>query len=237
MVQSLGGLATLREKTTNIGTKAYNASIRIPNENLIYMVKPFKTNRLKSKVKYPEVRYFDKVEFAGEEECMCLTVEDEHYLTDNFIVTHNTLQALMMLAQAKCRPAVIVLPVHLIKQWQAVISTTLPQAKTQLIKTGNADFKHEENVDFFLVTYDKFKRMYTGFQDAKIKTLVGDEIHHIRNNGTDRYDAFKVMTNQVNYVVGLTGTPVFNNGVDLFNILDAINPKCLGDRNDFFQEW
>lgn len=161
----------------------------------------------------------------------------ERLLITDEMGTGKTLEALMMLAQAKCRPAVIVLPVHLVRQWKTVISEVLPQAKTHLVKTGDPDFKYQEGVDFFLVTYDKFKKMPNTFSKIGVKTIVGDEIHHIRNQGTDRHAAFYACATKCRYAIGLTGTPVFNRGIELYNIMDALNKGALGGRNSFISEW
>ena len=150
-----------------------------------------------------------------------------------------TLQALMVLAQSHCRPALLVMPTHLIIQWKRVIESVLPDAKIQEVKTGNADFKVKENVDFFITTYDKMKKMPATYTDPAlgIKTLVGDEIHHIRNIDTERRSGFKKISKVVPYTMGLTGSPVFNAGKDLYSIVDAISPDCLGKERDFVSEW
>ena len=239
IVQSLGGVATLNYKRTNIGTNAWTSTIKINHDNLVYMVKKDKIARLKPLTKYLPVRFFDTVEYVGEQECQCLTVEDEHYLTDSYIVTHNTLQALMVLAQSQCRPALLVMPTHLIAQWKRVIEAVLPDAKYQEIKTGNPDFKSKENIDFYITTYDKMKKMPASYTDPAlgIKTVVGDEIHHIRNIDTDRRHSFKKIAQELPYSLGLTGSPVFNSGSDLYSIVDALNPDALGKHRDFTSEW
>lgn len=150
-----------------------------------------------------------------------------------------TLQALMVLAQAKCRPALLVVPTHLIIQWKRVIESVLPDAKIQEIKTGNPDFKLKDKIDFYITTYDKMKRMPASYIDPNLglKTIVGDEIHHIRNMTTERRKAFKMVSKALPYALGLTGSPVFNTGNDLFSIIDALNPDVLGNSKDFISEW
>lgn len=150
-----------------------------------------------------------------------------------------TLQALMVLAQAHCRPALLVMPTHLIIQWKRVIELILPDAKVQEIKTGNPDFKAKDKIDFFITTYDKMKKMPASYTNPElgIKTLVGDEVHHIRNSTTERRRAFKVISQAVPYSLGLTGSPVFNTGNDLYSIVDALNPDVLGNEKDFVHEW
>lgn len=79
IVQSLGGKAKVNElKNRNkYLTSIYIISIYIPNSLI-------KTDKL--------VKKFASIEYIGKKECQCIMVEDSShlYLTDNFIVTHNT---------------------------------------------------------------------------------------------------------------------------------------------------
>lgn len=95
IVQSLGGTGSLNYKKTNIGTDAWTTCLKIPGELLHDVVsKPEKVAWLKPLTKYKASRYVASVEPVGEDECQCISVDGEHYLTDGFIVTHNTLSAL-----------------------------------------------------------------------------------------------------------------------------------------------
>jgi len=82
VVNSLGGVAELNEGT-------FTLSIKLPN----YIV-PF-TNQEKLE-KYKETatptRYITNIEYVGYKEAKCITIDsDSHlYLTDDFIVTHNS---------------------------------------------------------------------------------------------------------------------------------------------------
>jgi len=102
LVQSLGGKAVIGNKQTSFtyknvkknGQNSYVVQISMPPE-----ICPFslarKVSRYVPRTKYVPRRYFDKVEFVGKKQAQCISVEDkEHlYITDDFIVTHNTLLA------------------------------------------------------------------------------------------------------------------------------------------------
>lgn len=99
LVQSLGGVAKIKSripKYTYLGEKksgkiAYTVFMSLPN-----YITPFRLERKLEKVipktKYFPSRFIDKVESIGFKEAQCIYVdsEDHLYLTDNFIVTHNT---------------------------------------------------------------------------------------------------------------------------------------------------
>ncbi len=100
LVQSLGGIATtyLREKPTytykgkkRIGKPAYRISIRGPDDFV-----PFKYPQKKARYRQGSKglgRWITAVEYVCEMPTICISVAspDNLYLTEHFIVTHNTL--------------------------------------------------------------------------------------------------------------------------------------------------
>lgn len=103
IVNSLGGIVKSTVKYPKYtyngarkdGQKCNVLCISLPNEFV-----PFKLERkiklVKSKTKYPPARYICDVIEIGEKECQCISVDspDHLYVTDNFILTHNTLCAI-----------------------------------------------------------------------------------------------------------------------------------------------
>jgi hypothetical protein len=103
LVQSLGGIAKVAEKVPVLrgkskakrGRLAYTVTISLPNQIVPYKL-PRKVARWRPRIKYHPTRYIDRVEPAGSKECVCIRVDasDSLYVTDDYIVTHNTLQTL-----------------------------------------------------------------------------------------------------------------------------------------------
>lgn len=100
LIESLGGhvnnliVKKGKYKKNDIITECKNSyiySFRIPNEIPPFKLKR-KLDRVKYKTKYLPSRFIKNIEFVGKKETQCISVEDESqsYLTDSFIVTHNT---------------------------------------------------------------------------------------------------------------------------------------------------
>lgn len=112
LVWSLGGTAYMNVRTaperTGTGQRAYNIHIRLPLE-----MEPFRLKRKleiwKSIRHQPPKRYIVSVEPYGVEEAQCITIEDPSglYITDDYIVTHNSslvsLRLLIMTGRAPLR--------------------------------------------------------------------------------------------------------------------------------------
>ena len=72
--------------------KAYTVFINIGNNIPLFKLKR-KINRCEKKTRYFPIRYITNVELVGKEKCQCIYIEsnDHLYMTNNCIVTHNTL--------------------------------------------------------------------------------------------------------------------------------------------------
>lgn len=104
LVNSLGGIAKKNKRKAGYKKNGeyiecldcYTLSINLPNYIL-----PFKLSRKLDKIipktKYFPIRYITNIELIGEKDCQCILVDNEEhlYLTDNFIVTHNTYLAVL----------------------------------------------------------------------------------------------------------------------------------------------
>ena len=107
LVHSLGGYASvssLQGKYKKNGKeilckKAYRIIIQFPadSENPFYLSR--KANNYKPKRKEIK-RFIKKVDYVGEEECQCIMIDDpcHLYITDNYVITHNTTLAEMFLS-------------------------------------------------------------------------------------------------------------------------------------------
>lgn len=104
LVNSLGGLCTITEKYPTLtykGTKKQGRKSFILHLNMLDCTKAFRLNRKKDickpRVKYLPKRVLVSVERIGQKPAQCILIDSaEHlYLTDNFIVTHNTFISVM----------------------------------------------------------------------------------------------------------------------------------------------
>lgn len=107
LVRSLGGIASVREREHDL-TETRNDGWNIHHRRNSFIVEiamptnicPFRLHRKAMKFNKQSVfRFIDKIELVSEMECQCLSVtaSDHHYLTDDFIVTHNTLKEAIIL--------------------------------------------------------------------------------------------------------------------------------------------
>lgn len=100
IVRSLGGKATISEKIPSfsyrgikkIGRLSYIVHLSLPIEIPPFTL-PRKKDRYIPRSRYVPTRYVDRVEYIGIKQAQCILIDDpKHlYITDDFIVTHNTM--------------------------------------------------------------------------------------------------------------------------------------------------
>jgi hypothetical protein len=105
LVQSLGGTATVSARIPKYtyqgqrreGQRSYRLVISLPAA-----IRPFrlsrKANRYTHRPKYPPSRAITAVTFVGRKEAQCIAVDapDHLYVTDDYIVTHNTVMGMLI---------------------------------------------------------------------------------------------------------------------------------------------
>lgn len=131
IVQSLGGKAVIKNKKTKYtyknvkkqGKDSFAVFISLPNNIIPFRVSR-KLSRIKNKVKYFPIRYIRNIELIEKKQAQCILIdsEDHLYITDDFIVTHNTLCTALITAK-KNKPTILyVIGLDLLDQFHKLFS-------------------------------------------------------------------------------------------------------------------
>lgn len=132
LVQSLGGLATIKSKIPTYrdangdkknGMRHYTVHLRLPPSIMPFRLTR-KVNRVKPKSKYIPVRYITSVHGVGVAQAQCISIDHPThlYVTDDFIITHNTLSALASVQYAhgigSKKKTMFVVPNSVLTNWK-----------------------------------------------------------------------------------------------------------------------
>lgn len=137
---------------------------------------------------------------------------------------------------ADCQPAVIVVKPNLATQWESQFSKFLPGIKTHIIKTG----KHYQlpAVPVYIVSYSKLAKWAEYLHsDLHPRLVVFDEIQELRRVESAKYRAAAHVSRASDHIVGLSATPIYNYGDEIFNIVNILREGALGTRAEFLREW
>ena len=142
-------------------------------------------------------------------------------------------------------PILVVAPLVTLNNWEREIQKFLKKKSRNgriiesespsvtMIRTG----KSEElpTSDIYLINYELLFKRDDDLAKLGLKTIVCDEVHNLRSKTTQKYKAVKKLAAlpSILYRIGLSGTPIYNRGSEIWPIIDIIKPGLLGSFKEF----
>ena len=157
-----------------------------------------------------------------------------------------TVQTLSYVATEKQTfPLLVVAPLVTLNNWEREIEKFLKKKSRNgrivdsqsptvtLIRTGKA--KDLPKTDIYVINYELLFKRFDDLSKVGIKTIVCDEVHNLRSKTTQKYKSVKKLAAlpSVSYRIGLSGTPIYNRGSEIWPIIDIIKPGLLGSFKEF----
>jgi superfamily II DNA or RNA helicase len=163
-------------------------------------------------------------------------------LTDD-IGLGKTQSGLMVLAAPDAFPVLVVtLNGPLLKQWLRELDTVWPWLSGHILtKASPYDLKKARgnggrDPDVIICNYTKL----AGWADhlrGRVQTVIFDEMQELRRSDSMKYAAAENVASGAAYKIGLTNTPVWNYGGEMYNLISVLDPDALGSRDEFLREW
>lgn len=241
LVQSLGGQTIIRsyDRTKEGKGIEYQVNVRIN-------ICPFHLSRkAKEWSKRQHLsRYIANVEYVGEEESRCIhvTAPDHLYLTNHYIVTHNTLQSIATINKAGAFPCLVICPNVVKINWQrewAKFTDKKAMVLTDSVRDTWPFFWQTEMNQVFIVNYESLKKFFVRrikesakftLRDVEFretiklfKSVIIDESHKIKSTATQQTKFSKGIAQGKEWIILLTGTPVVNKPKDLVSQLGVLD--------------
>ncbi len=150
-----------------------------------------------------------------------------------------TVQALAALSSTAALPAMVVVPPHLVRNWQSEIKRFLlidgREPRVCVLK-GLSPYPLPE-ADIYLIHYLILRGWKDALPEIPVKTVIFDEIQELRHRGTEKYSAASLLSGACDRVYGLSGTPIYNQGGEIWNVVNILDFHFLGDWDSFSREW
>lgn len=150
-----------------------------------------------------------------------------------------TVQALACLASQGTFPVLIVPPPHLCRNWQEETLRFLRiEGKVPRVYqiTGLKPYPLPE-ADVYIMHYLLLRGWKDILPGLGFKVVVFDEIQELRHAGTEKYSAASLLSSAADRVLGLSGTPIYNRGGEIWNVINILDFHFLGDWESFTREW
>lgn len=171
--------------------------------------------------------------------------EAEIYLNQGFLLVADdvglgkTCAAICSFTDPRTLPAVVVTLTHLPWQWEDEVRKFAPTLRTHIIRKGTPyelPRFFDRGPDVIIINYHKLAT-WAEILRKYAKSVVFDEIQELRHSESVKYSAAETLAGACRFRLGLSATPIYNYGGEIFNVLSILKPECLGTWAEFTNEW
>jgi SNF2 family DNA or RNA helicase len=149
-----------------------------------------------------------------------------------------TVSALAMISDPAFLPAIVVPPPHIAEQWVEEYIEVFTTLRPHIVK-GTTPYKLPP-ADVYVMPYSRLSGWVSYSHEFGHRSIILDEIQDLRRGAeTDKGRAARhfVEAPSVRLRAGLTATPIYNYGSEIYQIVNYIAPGALGSWQSFIIEW
>ena len=155
-----------------------------------------------------------------------------------------TLQTLTWLAWLKERnvktpkPSLVICPASVLHNWRREAERFTPGMKVLVLESGAARHNLRKQIpqhDIIVTNYALLRRDLEEFHKFSFRAVILDEAQFIKNPGAQVTQSVKQL--KCENKIALTGTPLENRLLDLWSIVDFIQPGYLGNQEQFLETY
>src|SRR5487761_2240905 len=155
-----------------------------------------------------------------------------------------TLQTLTWLAWLKERntknpkPSLVICPASVLHNWRREAEKFTPNLKVLVLESGAARHNLRKQIpqnDIIVTNYALLRRDLEELQKFSFRAVILDEAQFIKNPGAQVTQSVKQL--KCEHKLALTGTPLENRLLDLWSIVDFVQPGYLGNQEHFLDTY
>ncbi len=150
-----------------------------------------------------------------------------------------TIQTLALICSANWLkgPTLIICPTSLIDNWRREIERFTNKCKIIIIHGQNRakDFSKIGATDIIITSYSTVVNDSKLYEEINFPLIVVDESSYIKNPDTKTFEALSCLNAYA--IIALSGTPLENKLLDLWSVMELVNPSYLGYKKDFVKRY
>lgn len=178
-------------------------------------------------IKFPGKLRITKIERSGSEDCQCISIDhkDHLYVTDNYIVTHNTLTSLMLSEMLVADYIVIVCPKNAVyRVWASTLHDEYLKPRNPWVIADGEKYKRQRYIVAHFEGLEKLRQII-GSLSGRVVVLL-DESHNLNSDESLRTERFIEVCRaaRAQHVIWMSGTPVKALGIESIPLMRTIDP-------------
>ncbi|MBI3414224.1 MAG: DEAD/DEAH box helicase [Verrucomicrobia bacterium] len=138
----------------------------------------------------------------------------------------------------KPKPALVICPASVLHNWRREAEKFTPQLKVLVLESGAARHNLRQQIpqhDLIVTNYALLRRDLPALKKFDFRVVVLDEAQFIKNPSAQVTVSVKQLKSDQR--LALTGTPLENRLLDLWSIVDFIQPMYLGNQAQFLENY
>lgn len=129
--------------------------------------------------------------------------------------------------------ALIIVPKIVLWNWKKEFDKFAPSLKVKIVYGSNKLVVSGKGI--FITTYDTVVNNIEMFVHIEYEALILDESQYLKNYHTRRYNVISSLRRKFN--LALSGTPIENNLLELWSLMNLLNKGILGNRSRFASDY
>jgi SNF2 family DNA or RNA helicase len=155
-----------------------------------------------------------------------------------------TLQTLAWLAwlqehnRKNPKPSLVICPASVLHNWRREANRFTPHLRVLVLESGAARHTLRKQIpqhDLIVTNYALLRRDLEELQKFAFRAVILDEAQFIKNPGAQVTQSVKQLKSE--HRQALTGTPLENRLLDLWSIVDFVQPNYLGNQEHFLETY
>ena len=140
--------------------------------------------------------------------------------------------------RGKSNPSLVICPASVMHNWRREAEKFTPDMSVLVLESGSARHRMRKKIpdhDIVVTNYSLLRRDLEDLQTYSFNAIVLDEAQFIKNPGAQVTQSVKQLKCKIR--LALTGTPLENRLLDLWSIVDFVQPGYLGDEKHFHEAY
>ena len=134
------------------------------------------------------------------------------------------------------RPAIAVVQTHLQRQWRRKLEE-FTNLRVHMIK-GGKPYSLPDSADVLVYKYGQLRGWVDAFRTIDPRSVHFDEVQELRTgDASEKGRAARVLRELCTFSMGMSATPIYDYGGEIWNVMQCIDPDVLGSQSDFHREW